>query len=101
MVRLVEIGKEALVAACLALVGFFACLSAGEALLLEASDELSLSLLLCGRAEAEQLAGDGEAAQRCWQRAWALAEPLQVDPATELGRALARLPALLELAREG
>ena len=73
-----------------------ACLSTGEALLLEASDHLSLSLLLCGRAEAEQLAGDGAAALHWWQRARALAEPLQVDAATELGRALAHGHALFE-----
>jgi len=76
-----------------------ACLTTGEALLLEASDQLSLSLLLCGRAEAEQLAGDSEAAQHWWQRAQALAAPLQADAATELGQALARGHAMFEQAQ--
>lgn len=75
------------------------CLAAGEALLLETSDHLSLGLLLCGRAEAEHLAGDPEAAQRVWQRAQALAGQTEVGADSELGRALAHLRTLFEPAR--
>ena len=75
-----------------------ACLAAGEALLLEASDPLSLALLLCGRAEAEHLAGEADSAQRWWQRAQQLATLTRVGAASELGRALARLQALFEQA---
>ena len=73
-----------------------ASLAAGEALLLEASDRLSLALLLCGRAQAEHLAGDAAAARDYWQRAQALAAQMQVGPASELGRALAQLQTLFE-----
>jgi len=76
-----------------------ACLAVGEALLLEASDQLSLGLLLCSRAEAEHLAGDAIAARDRWQRAQALATQTRVEAASELGRAVARLQLLLEPAR--
>jgi predicted ATPase/class 3 adenylate cyclase/Tfp pilus assembly protein PilF len=75
------------------------CLAAGEALLVESADQLSLALLLCGRAEAEHLAGDAQAAQRYVRRAQELAAQTRVGADSELGRALARLQALLETAR--
>ena len=73
-----------------------ASLATGEALLLEASDRLSLALLLCGRAQAENLAGDAAAARDYWQRAQALASQMQVGPASELGRVQAQLRTLFE-----
>ena len=76
-----------------------ACLAIGEALLVEAADQLSLGLLLCGRAEAEHLAGDPVAAATCYQRAQAVATETGVGESSELGRALARLPELLEPVR--
>ena len=65
-----------------------ACLAIGEALLLGASDQLSLGLLLCSRAEAEHLCGDAAAAHQCWQRADALRSEFGMDSASELGQAL-------------
>ncbi|HEY8709514.1 MAG TPA: tetratricopeptide repeat protein, partial [Burkholderiaceae bacterium] len=74
-------------------------LAIGEALLLEASDQLSLALLLCGRAETELLAGDAVAAHGWWLRAQALAAQTRVGASSELGRALAHLQTLFEQAR--
>ena len=76
-----------------------ACLTVGEALLLETSDQLSLGLLLCSRAEAEHLAGDAATAQRARERAHALATQIEVGEDSELGRALAHLHALFEPVR--
>jgi tetratricopeptide (TPR) repeat protein len=73
-----------------------ACLDAGEALLLAASDALSLGLLLCSRSEADHLAGDDTAAQGWWRRAQALAAQSGVGTDSELGRGLLRLRELLE-----
>jgi tetratricopeptide (TPR) repeat protein len=67
-----------------------ACLVAGELLLAEASDQLSLALLMCGRAEAECLEGNVAAASEWWLRAQTLAEQVPVGGSSELGRALAR-----------
>jgi predicted ATPase/class 3 adenylate cyclase/Tfp pilus assembly protein PilF len=75
------------------------CLSVGESLLLETSDRLSLGLLLCGRAEAEHLAGDPVEARHAWQRAQALAAPADMGADSELGRAMERLRTLFEPAR--
>ncbi|MBC7734688.1 MAG: hypothetical protein H7306_22795, partial [Bacteriovorax sp.] len=69
------------------------------ALLLETSDQLSLGLLLCSRAEAEHLAGDAATAQRARERAHALATQIEVGADSELGRALAHLHALFEPVR--
>ena len=72
-----------------------ACLASGEALLLESSDLLSLGLLLCGRAETEQLAGDASAAQGWWQRAQTVAAQVGVGDTSELGRSMLRVKELL------
>jgi hypothetical protein len=65
-------------------------------MLTEASDHLSLALLMCGRAEAEYLEGNDNAATECWQRAQALAAQVPVDGNSELGQALTRVRGKLE-----
>ncbi len=75
-----------------------ACLEAGEGLLLESGDELSLALLLCSRAESDSLAGDTPGAQAAYERAQRLARRVVVGDGSELGQALTRLRALLGLA---
>ena len=72
-----------------------ACLRAGEHLLEEAHDPLSLALLQCSMAEVEHLAGDPAAAQAWQRRATALAAQTTVGAESELGRALGRLRMLL------
>ena len=67
------------------------CLDAGEALLRAASDRLSLGILLCGRAEAEHLAGDLDAATSALAEADSLATATGAGPDSELGFALARV----------
>ena len=71
------------------------CLSAGERLLTEVSDQLSLGVLLCSSAEAKHLAGDSNAATKQLRRATALAEEVGAGAESELGLALARVQALL------
>ena len=73
-----------------------ACLMAAESMLQEASDDLSLGLLFCARAEAEYLAGDTPGGQAYRQRAQALAAQTAVGHLSELGRALRRLQTLQE-----
>ena len=73
------------------------CLGAGEALLLALADRTSLALLLCGRAEAEQLAGSPVAARDALDRAEALAAETAAGPESELRLSLARLRELLEV----
>ena len=75
------------------------CLATGEALLHEASDRISLGILLCGRAEAEHLAGEPNSARRAIAKAESLAIDLGAGPASELGQSLARVRALLEPAQ--
>ena len=66
-----------------------ACLGTGEALLRAVSDRLSLGILLCGRAEAWQLAGDPGAASAALLEARRIAGELDKVPAdSEFGRAL-------------
>lgn len=70
-------------------------LDKGERLLVEMSDKLNLSLLMCSRAEVEWLAGERLAAEQALDAARALAEGVSAQPASELGLALARLGATL------
>ncbi|TMG74819.1 MAG: tetratricopeptide repeat protein, partial [Betaproteobacteria bacterium] len=67
------------------------CLDTGEALLRVISDRLSLGVLLCGRAEAEHLAGDLDAAKNALAEAESLATATGAGPDSELGLALARV----------
>ena len=69
----------------------YACLDAGEALLRELSDRLSLGLLLCSRAEAKQIAGAIDAAKAALDEAESLAIEIGAGPESELGVALARV----------
>ena len=70
-------------------------LALAESLLREVSDTISLGVLLCNRAEAEQLAGAGEAAQAALAEARALATGSGAGTDSELGLALAKVDALL------
>jgi predicted ATPase/Tfp pilus assembly protein PilF len=71
----------------------------GEALLRSTADRLSLGILLCGRAEAEQMIGETLAAEDAWRDAEALGAALgPVDPASEFGQALARVRAVMQAA---
>ena len=70
-------------------------LDSGEALLRDVSDRFSLGVLLCGRAEAEQLSGEPEAARIALAEARLLAVETGTGSESELGLALARVEALL------
>ena len=80
--------------------GARACLEGGERLLHEVSDRLSVAVLLCCTAEAEQLAGAGEPALAALNRARAIAEEAGAGADSELGRALQRVGALFQAARQ-
>lgn len=69
----------------------WSCLSLGEGLLGAVSDSLSLGLLLCSRASAEDMAGKTTQAQVTLRRAEAIARNTTTGPESELGRALASL----------
>ena len=68
-----------------------AALTQGETLLRAASDPLSLAILLCGRAEAELLAGDLVAARAAFEEAQGIAEATGAGEKSELGVALSRI----------
>ena len=70
-------------------------LARGESLLREASDRLSLGLLLCNRAECEWRGGDAEAANAAHAQAGEVMEATDSGPGSELGAAVARIAALL------
>jgi tetratricopeptide (TPR) repeat protein len=70
-------------------------LAAGEGLLRQVSDPLSLGILLCDRADCERLAGDYPAARRAFKEAKAIAGTSGAGSQSELGQALKRLEALL------
>jgi len=72
------------------------CLQAGEAFLRTASDSFGLGVLLCGRAEAHLIAGEGEAAAAALSEAASLAAEAGTGPASELGLALAHVHALID-----
>jgi tetratricopeptide (TPR) repeat protein len=67
------------------------CLGTGERLLLEASDEWSLGLLLCRRAEAEHHSGRTQDAAHALRRVEAIVLNASAAPNSELGKALALL----------
>ena len=71
-------------------------LAAGEALLREAADGLSLGLLLCCRAEADCLQGRSATAASAYAEARDFASAAQAGPSSEIGQALARLATLVE-----
>ena len=73
------------------------CLDLGEAMLVEASDQLSLALLLCSKAEAQHIAGLIDECARTTQRAESAAASLETAPNSELGRAIAALRDLIAL----
>ena len=66
-----------------------ACLRKGEELLTRAADQASLGLLLCRRAEAEQIAGRPEAAGQVLARAEAIANEENASANSELRKAVA------------
>ena len=67
------------------------CFAAGQALLRDASDPLSLGVLLCDYAECELSAGDAPAARKALDEARALAATAGARPQSELGQALLRV----------
>jgi tetratricopeptide (TPR) repeat protein len=71
------------------------CFSAGEALLCELSDTLSLGVLLCDRAECEWQAGNATAAHQAFEQARAMADEARAGSQSELGLALAHVQGLL------
>jgi tetratricopeptide (TPR) repeat protein len=71
------------------------CLDAGEALLRAVSDQMSLGILLCNRAEAEHLAGVPDAAGAALEATNVIATEVGAGPDSELGLALARVRNLL------
>jgi predicted ATPase/class 3 adenylate cyclase/tetratricopeptide (TPR) repeat protein len=71
------------------------CLDTGEALLRAASDQFSLGILLCNRAEVEHLARAPAAAQAALLAADTIANEVSAGEDSELGRALARVRRLL------
>jgi len=73
-----------------------ASLATGEAMLTEVSDDLSLALLLCGRAEAEWRAGDRAAGLETLRRAEALGAQSGANEDSEFGQARRNVRALLE-----
>jgi tetratricopeptide (TPR) repeat protein len=72
-----------------------ACLDSGEALLRSLSDQTSLGILLCNRAETEHLAGVTSVAEAALAAAEAIATDVRSGADSELGLALARVRSLL------
>ena len=70
-----------------------ACLEIGEAMLIAASDNLSLALLLCAKAEAQYLAEDRSAALISVARAHEIKAETGVGDSSALGRSLQKLAA--------
>jgi predicted ATPase/class 3 adenylate cyclase len=70
-------------------------LEAGEALLREVADPMNLALLLCSRAELEQLSGHATAAAAVLSGAESIAADVGAGADSELGQALRRVRALL------
>ena len=73
-------------------------LDSAEALLRSASDAFGLGVLLTSRAEAHHLAGDDRAAVTALASASTIAAEVGASPASEIGRALARVRGLVEAA---
>ena len=75
-------------------------LSTGESLLRSVDDRLSLGILLCARAQAEHLAGDGDRALEALRAAESIASELvDVEEDSELRRALKECRVLLNEGR--
>ena len=72
------------------------CLDSSEALLRAVSDQTSLGILLCSRAETEHLAGVANAAWAALAEADVIAAEVGAGPNSELGLALARVRDLLQ-----
>ena len=75
------------------------CLDSGTALLRSSSDALGLGILLTSRAEAQHLAGDAVTAATSLAAAAVIAADVDAGPSSEIGLALARVRALIDLAR--
>jgi tetratricopeptide (TPR) repeat protein len=71
------------------------CLDGSEALLDSVSDQMSLGILHCSRAEAEHLAGRSDAARSALATADVITAAVGAGPDSELGIALARVRGLL------
>ena len=71
------------------------CLDAGELLLRAVSDQTSLGVLLCVRAETENLAGSLDTARAALAEAETIAGAIEAAPSSELGRAITRVRRLL------
>jgi predicted ATPase/class 3 adenylate cyclase len=71
------------------------CLDAGELLLRAVSDQTSLGVLLCVRAETENLAGSLDTARAALAEAETIAGAIEAAPSSELGRAITRVHRLL------
>ena len=69
-------------------------LDAGAALLREAADDVSLGVLLCGRAELEWLSGQLAAAREILREAEAIGRAVEAAPGSELAIALVRVRGL-------
>ena len=76
-----------------------ACLLAGEARLRTTVDQPSLAILLCARAEAEQLAGDNMIGRALLAQAQEIASEIGAGKKSELGLTLTRVSDLLGLPR--
>jgi len=74
-------------------------LASAETLLRSASDAFGLGVLLTSRAEACHLAGDSAAATAALAAAATIATEVGAGPTSEIGLALARVRALIELVR--
>jgi hypothetical protein len=72
------------------------CLDAGEGLLRQASDRLSLGLLMCRRVELEVLDSRHDLAAGALQKARAIGVELGAGPQSEFGQSLLRVSRLLE-----
>jgi predicted ATPase/class 3 adenylate cyclase len=72
-------------------------LDRSEPLLYAASDQLSLAILHCARAETEHLAGDPDAARSALKAAESIAEARGSGAASELGVGIARVHAMFRI----
>ncbi|MEO7939083.1 MAG: tetratricopeptide repeat protein [Burkholderiaceae bacterium] len=72
------------------------CLEAGQSLLTAVSDQISLAVLQCSRAEAEHLAGNGAGAMAAVSAAEQIGTRIGAGPASEIGQSLARVRALID-----
>jgi predicted ATPase len=73
------------------------CLERGQIMLEATKDKVGLAVLICGLAEAEQLAGNHSAARAAYRTAKDIADSIGAGRDSELGLSLARLVQLLDL----